>query len=122
MNIIYENKISNVGAYVDKFIAEKIILLFSEESVMTQIKEYSYTIKNKKVNGIIKEGQILKIDNECYKITAVGDIVQKNLEDIAHVTLKFDGSKVANFPGTLYLEDKKITKIHEGTIIQIIEL
>lgn len=88
---------------------------------MTQIKEYSYTIENKKINGIIKAGQILKIDNESYEITAVGNIVQKNLEEIAHVTLKFDGSKEASFPGTLYLEDKKIAEMHEGTVIQIIE-
>ncbi|MDU1625835.1 MAG: PTS glucitol/sorbitol transporter subunit IIA, partial [Staphylococcus epidermidis] len=48
-----------------------------------------------------------------------GTSVNKNLRDLGHITIKFDGSISAEQSGTLYVENKEMPKIQEGTVIKI---
>ncbi|AGK52383.1 PTS system glucitol/sorbitol-specific transporter subunit IIA [Bacillus sp. 1NLA3E] len=60
------------------------------------------------------------IDNEKFDITPVGDLVQRNLTTLGHITVRFDGSTKPELPGTLYLEDKEIPSIDLGTVLKIV--
>ena len=54
------------------------------------------------------------------KIIYVGSQVQKNLRDLGHITLRFNGNKEGeNLEGSLYLEDKEIGDIAPGEEIAI---
>jgi len=88
---------------------------------MTQIKNYSVTISDVVLAGTIKTGQTLILGSNRFVITAVGDIVQKNLAKISHATIKADGSDCAELPGTIYVEAKPLTSLKAGDPIQIIE-
>ncbi|PLR79063.1 hypothetical protein CU633_02435 [Bacillus sp. V3-13] len=63
----------------------------------------------------------MRFNNEKFDITSVGDIVQKNLTTLGHITLRFDGSTTPDLPGTLYLENKQIPLIELGTELKIVE-
>lgn len=119
MSLIYENNVISVGKLASRFKEDKIMLLFGKESINRSIKEYSYLIDKVSAKETIRAGQKMLIGDKEYEITAVGDIAEKNLNEIQHITLKFDGSKTPEFPGTLYLEEKELPEISNGTKIKI---
>lgn len=61
----------------------------------------------------------LLIDQKPFKITAVGNVVNQNLSMLGHITIKFDGSIAPELPGTLYVEEKEMTPITVGLIVEI---
>jgi len=119
MNLIYNTKITKIGALVPDFYPEKMIIMFKENAPQ-DLADYCILHNINQLNEEIKTGYTLKIDDVEYKITAVGDVVDKNLRDLGHICLKFDGSKEAALDGTLYLEDKEIKTVSIGDVIQVI--
>lgn len=117
--MILESEVVSVGKEAQRFLNEGILLLFPAESVMTQVKNYSIMTNKLEVNGQIKVGDQLSIGDEQFKITAVGNIAQQNLEKIGHATFKADGSTQAELPGTIYLEVKDLPTITVGEKIMI---
>jgi len=119
MKIIYENKIKSIGTLADSFLEEKMIILFGNEAPQ-ELKDFCYNIDVVEVTEEIKPGQKFYINNDSFEITSVGDIVQRNLSTLGHITLRFDGSTSPELPGTLYLENKEIPSIDLGTELKIV--
>lgn len=116
---IYETKIVDLGSEAEMFKEEDMMILFGEE-VPDDLANYSYIINVNEVNGIIEKGMTLTFnDKVSYKITAVGEVVNKNLANLGHISLRFNGDTEAELPGTLYLEDKKLPEVDSGTTILI---
>lgn len=101
------------------FLDEKMFILFGNEAPQ-DLKDFCYSIDVVNVDEEIQAGQVLYINNEAFKITSVGDVVQQNLTTLGHITLRFDGSTTPELPGTLYLEEKEIPSIEPGTEIKIV--
>ncbi|WP_077614895.1 PTS glucitol/sorbitol transporter subunit IIA [Caenibacillus caldisaponilyticus] len=118
MEDIYETQIVNIGCYVDELQKEKMIVLFGENAPK-ELKDYCYLIRVNSVNGGIVPGATLYLDSEQFEITAVGDAVVRNLRQLGHITIRFDGSRTAELPGTLYVEEKPIPSIEIGTKLKI---
>jgi PTS system glucitol/sorbitol-specific IIA component len=119
MKTIYENKIKSVGPLANSFLKENMFILFGDEAPK-DLKDFCYHIEVVGADGEIKAGQKLYINDEGFEITSVGDLVQRNLTTLGHITLRFDGSVTPELPGTLYLENKKIPEIEQGTLIKIV--
>ena len=96
MAVIYENKVKELG-------------------------KDCYSVDVNPINGEIKAGQTLKIDENEYKITCVGEEAPVTLAGLGHCTIRFNGMTEAELPGTLYVEEKAVPEIKVGTTIQIIE-
>ena len=118
VKIIYDNIIKNVGPQAEVISEEKMFILFGDNAP-DLLKDFCYTIDVKNLNGNIYRGSILEVDGKEYKITAVGNIAEKNLVDLGHVTFMFDGSKEASLPGTIYVEKSEVPKLHVGSTILI---
>ncbi|WP_026882656.1 PTS glucitol/sorbitol transporter subunit IIA [Clostridium akagii] len=119
MKLIYNTKITKIGDMVPDFYPEKMVIMFKENAPQ-DLADYCILHNINQLNEEIKMGHTLKIGNVEYKITAVGDVVNKNLRDLGHICLKFDGSKKAALDGTLYLEDKEIKEVSIGDIVQVV--
>ncbi|MBT2690970.1 PTS glucitol/sorbitol transporter subunit IIA [Bacillus sp. ISL-47] len=119
MKKIYENKIKNVGPFANTFLEEKMFILFGNEAPQ-DLKDFCYNIDVVNADGEIKEGQKLLINDDAFEITAVGNLVQRNLTTLGHITLRFDGMTDAELPGTLYLENKEIPPIDLNTELKIV--
>ncbi|MCM3729199.1 PTS glucitol/sorbitol transporter subunit IIA [Neobacillus cucumis] len=119
MKTIYENKVKNIGPFANTFLEEKMFILFGNEAPQ-DLKDFCYNIDVVNADEEIKAGQMLYINNQKFEITAVGDVVQRNLTTLGHITLRFDGSKTPELPGTLYLENKEIHSIELGTQLKIV--
>ena len=71
-----------------------MFVLFGD-NVPDTLKDFCHFIDQKKVDGTIKKGDKLVVDQKEYLITAVGDIAQSNLETLGHLTVVFSGAKEA---------------------------
>lgn len=121
MKLIYTTKVTKIGDMVEQFYPEKMLIMF-KENAPEDLADYCVLHSVNQLNEEIKTGNILKIGDTEYKITAVGGVVNKNLRDLGHICLKFDGSTEAALDGSLYLEDKEIKEVSIGDVIEVVSL
>lgn len=118
MKRVFETVVTKLGSNVLDFYQEKMLILFKDNAPQ-ELLDYCVLHNLNKLYDEVKQGDILKINEKEFKITAVGDLVNKNLRNLGHICLKFDGSREAELPGTLYVEDKDMPNINIGDFIII---
>ena len=116
--LIFETSVQEIGAEAALFADDKMLILFGDNAP-EGLKEYAYQIIINRAKEEITTEMILAIGKTDLKITAVGNLVTKNLNQLGHITMKFTGETTAELPGTLYLEGKEIPIITVGTKITI---
>lgn len=121
MKIVYENKVKALGSCVEEFKDGGMFILFGE-SAPDEIKDYCYSVSVNPINGEIKKGQVLKINDESYPITCVGHEAPKTLAGLGHCTINMNGASEAQLPGTIHVGPAEMPEITVGTVIQIVEL
>jgi PTS system glucitol/sorbitol-specific IIA component len=97
-----------------------MIILFGMEAP-EDLAEYCYKITNKNLSTSICRTAKLVIDGAIFPITAVGNVVEKNLTTLGHITISFDGSEQATLPGTLHVRADKAINIGKNSLIKIIK-
>lgn len=117
MLMVYSTTITAIGEFAPAFYEEKLMILF-KENAPEELAEYCVLHNENKVTNIVKEDDVLVIAGEKYSILYVGDEVQKNLEELGHISLRFDGKK-EGLGGSLYLENKALPTIKIGDVISI---
>ena len=121
MKKIFEAKVIQVGPEAQNMIQDANMLILFGEEAPEDLAEYCFKIDNKDLLGSIQKGGKLVVDSEEYLITAVGDVVEKNLTGLGHITISFDASEEGSLPGTLHVAAEKEVVIAQGTTIQIFE-
>lgn len=117
--IIYKNKVKALGELAETFLDQGMIIFFGDNAP-DALADYCYSININEVKENIKAGQTLMIDGTAFKITAVGDVVQKNLVDLGHITISFNGSIEPTLSGTICVEKREIPKMKIGSEISIL--
>lgn len=120
MMSIFNTEVTAIGSEATMFKEEKMLILFGDNAP-EGLAEYCYNIVLSKTTKEILQGMTLHFDDHSYKITAIGNVVNKNLNDLGHITIKFDSSDEADLAGTLYVEDLLLPEIRIGTSISITE-
>lgn len=118
MKLLYENTVENKGVSVDAFKDQNMFILFGSSAPDT-LKDYCYTIEVNPIIGEITEGQTVEIDGKQYKITAVGNLVNRNLANLGHVTFSFSGAENEELPGTISVEKITMPDLTIGSTIKI---
>lgn len=116
--MIFETQVESIGKEAIDFYSEKMLILFGEE-VTSDLQPYCFQIKMSPLKEKISQGMYLGFDNQLYEITAVGSVVQSNLEMLGHVTIRFDGKSEAAQAGTIHVSDDNLPNIKIGTKIFI---
>ncbi len=119
MGVIYENEVKGIGDMVEAFKDEGMFILFGDNAPDT-LKDFCYTITVKKAAETIKAGDTLEIDGVSYKILGVGDVMQKNLEALGHITVNFSGNAEAGLPGSMVVEKAEVPKLKIGSVIRVL--
>lgn len=120
MKTCFSTHVMAVGLQVSSFQKGDFIILFGTD-VPDELKAYSYIIEKQKVDAI-QPGQILRMDGIAYPITAVGSEVMDTLQTMGHCTIRFNGAKEPQMPGTIYVEKKDVPTLHVGSSIEIVEV
>lgn len=102
MSTHYSTQVREIGPEAASFASQGMIVLFGSEAP-PELREFCYIIDQNSYEGGLEAGQTLEIDGTGFLVTAVGDVALKNLADLGHVTLNFDGSSRAKLSGTIYL-------------------
>ena len=122
MKKIFETKVIQVGSEAQNMIQDANMLILFGEEAPEDLAEYCFKIDNKNLLGSILEGGKLVVDNQEYSISSVGNVVEKNLTGLGHITISFDGSKEGSLPGTLHVAADQAVVIEKGSTIQIFEV
>ena len=117
MKIIYNTTVTNIGGLASAFYEEKMIIIF-KDNAPEELADYCVLHAGNEVSDSVKQGDILVIAGQEYRIVYVGDEVQANLENLGHITLRFDGN-IEGLGGSVYLEDKALPAIKIGDVISI---
>ena len=120
----YSTKIVEIGGQVADFIAAaKMIIMFENEMSknLPELRDACVLHSGNKLVDTVKPGDIYKIGNAEFKILKVGSEVQKNLMNLGHITIKFDGGAGEVLEGSVHVEDKPIPEIKIGDEIAIVK-
>ncbi|AXQ79636.1 PTS sorbitol transporter subunit IIA [Streptococcus chenjunshii] len=99
---IYETEILSIGNDAFSFLSENMLILFGEH-VPPELMDFCFKIKVNQITGSIEPGMSMHFGDKSYLITSVGDDVLDNLNNLGHVTVKFDNAINAELPGTIHL-------------------
>ena len=122
MKKIFEAKVIQVGPEAQNMIQDANMLILFGEEAPEDLAEYCFKIDNKNLLGSILEGGKLVVDNQEYSISSVGNVVEKNLTGLGHITISFDASEEGSLPGTLHVAADQAVVIEKGSTIQIFEV
>ncbi|MDI3481603.1 MAG: glucitol/sorbitol system component [Tepidanaerobacteraceae bacterium] len=98
----YEVTITKIGELVKEFLSQNIIVLFNENAPL-ELQDISVMHTEGELLDDIKAGDKLTIGERIYTITAVGEVVNKNIRRMGHTCLKFDGKTSPELPGDIHL-------------------
>ncbi|MDD2981408.1 MAG: PTS glucitol/sorbitol transporter subunit IIA [Hespellia sp.] len=116
MTCIYENTVKGMGEMVEAFAEEGMFVLFGDNAPDT-LKDFCYVIDVKNADQVIEAGGTMEFDGVSYKIMEVGEIMQRNLESLGHISVRFGGECL---PGSVVLEETaEIPKLKNGSTIKI---
>lgn len=116
--MIYRTTVTKLGDSATDFLAENMIILFKEDAP-EELAEFCVLHEENNLTGHVQVGDTLTIGDHSFQITAVGSAVDKNLEALGHITIKADGAKEPELPGTLSVEEKELPTIIIGNVITI---
>ena len=120
MKKYYSTTISEIGGQVNDFVtAAKMIILFDDELALPELRDSCVLHRGAHLDDTVKVGDVLKIGAAEYKIVAVGGEVQRNLMNLGHITIKFDGGKDDLLEGSVHVEEKPLPQIKAGEEITI---
>lgn len=114
MKIVYESTFISVGAAANESIEDNFIITFGEGAPI-DVAEYCF-IHRTSINegGWFGAGSLLTLGDADYPITAVGEVARENLRDLGHITIRFDGAALAEFPGTVHVAGVPPAAIEPG--------
>ena len=98
----YKVDIIEVGSNVDAMLQNGLIILFNQ-SAPQDLRPFCVITEENKQEGQINVGDTVTIADHTYTITAIGEVANENLYSIGHVSLCFDGARVATLPGHIHL-------------------
>lgn len=98
----YSTHVVEVGPDAPAFLEEKMAITFSGEAPEA-LRSYCFLIKDAELTAPLELGMPVQIGEQGWTITAIGDLAEKNLRDLGHVTLVFDGEDEPRMPGAIHL-------------------
>ncbi|WGE41310.1 PTS glucitol/sorbitol transporter subunit IIA [Actinobacillus equuli] len=102
MAIIYQTTFTKIGDFARDALAENMLITF-KQGAPADLEDYCFIHSHNAVSANLQAGDIVEFDGVVYPITAVGDVASENLAALGHVTFRFDGANVAEYPGTIHL-------------------
>ncbi|WP_241722917.1 PTS glucitol/sorbitol transporter subunit IIA [Raoultella sp. HC6] len=117
MTVIYQTTITHIGASATMALEDRMLITF-REGASADIEEYCFIHNHGELVGSLAPGAELQLGDRRYPVTAVGDVAEQNLRELGHITLRFDGHRVAEFPGTVHVAGPVPEAIAPGCVLK----
>lgn len=82
MTVIYQTTITHIGASAAMALDEQMLITF-REGAPADIEEYCFIHNHGELSGALVPGAELQLGELRYPVTAVGDVAEQNLRELA---------------------------------------
>jgi len=110
---IYLTEVTEIGPEVAEFLEAGLLILFQAGAPpeLAEIAVLHEPISKREAPP--EPGDVLAIGTREFRITAVGSKAWKNVQDLGHAVFKFSGSREAELPGEIHLEEQGAEDLSE---------
>ena len=109
----YEGRITAVGPLAGEFVDAGILVFFGL-SAPEELAEFAILHDGAQLHAAVTAGDRIRLDGHTYRVLAVGDIANGNLERLGHLVVKFNGQTEPEMPGDVCVEAKVLPPIGVG--------
>ncbi len=103
---IYLTEVTELGPEVAEFLEAGLLILFQAGAPpeLAEIAVLHEPISRREAPP--EPGDVLAIGPLEFRITAVGSKAWQNIQDLGHAVFRFSGSREAELPGEIHLEEQ----------------
>lgn len=116
----FYSKVTRIGGSVPEFIQAGILVLFREQ-VPPELQDIAILHAPSTFQQEVATGQVLRLGAAKFRVTAVGSVANRNLRELGHAVIKFNGLTAPELPGDLCVEALAIPDLKIGDPILISE-
>ena len=113
MSPLYQVKIESIGEFANSALEDDMMIIFSNIAPK-DAAEYCFIHSHAALKGNIKPGGVMQLGRYQYPITAVGEVVNQNLAELGHITIRFDALVEAEYPGCLHVNGDRPQQVRCG--------
>ncbi len=115
----YESEVVEVGGEVPSFVEAGVLVWFHDD-VPEELRWFSVLHRPTTTTGGVAPGDVVWIDDHALRVTAVGEVANKNLVLLGHLDLKANGALEAPLPGDVCVERGVLPPVQVGTRLRIV--
>ena len=128
----YRGVIQEIGPMVEEFLPHGILIFFGANAP-AELREVSLVHDGTQLNAPLAVGDLLQFDNPatkevtksspmCFRVTAIGEMVEANLAQLGHIVVHFDAATTAKLPGVVSVDPALERLPLVGAIFEILSL
>ncbi|MBC5830539.1 PTS glucitol/sorbitol transporter subunit IIA [Vibrio metschnikovii] len=110
MSALYQVQVERIGAFAYEALEDDMMIIFSQIAPQ-DAADYCFIHSHDRLKAPIEAGYTLIIGQQRYPITSVGEVVNQNLAELGHITIRFDALDQAEYPGCLHVNGQRPTQI-----------
>jgi glucitol/sorbitol PTS system EIIA component len=114
----YATMVTAVGDEVAEFVSQGLLIWFAE-GAPEELHFFSVLHRPTVTTGGVRPGDTVRIDDQAFRVTAVGAVANDNMVSLGHMDLKANGDTEAPLPGDICLERLPLREPRPGTTLVI---
>mgnify|MGYP000853111972 FL=1 len=119
MTEIYRTTVHDAGPMAEAFVSEGMFVTFGANAPEA-LREFCYIVDINGMDAALATGQKFTVDGRAFTITAVGEMAQRNLESLGHITVNIDGAAEPKMAGAIHIRcDGPTPEITIGSVLTI---
>jgi glucitol/sorbitol PTS system EIIA component len=114
----YATTVTAVGEQVPEFAGQGLLIWFAE-GAPEELHFFAVLHRPTVTTGGVRAGDVVRIDDKAFRVTAVGEVANENMVNLGHMDLKANGATEAPLPGDICLEELPLPEPRPGTELVI---
>lgn len=114
----YATTVTAVGEQVPEFVGQGLLIWFAE-GAPEELHFFAVLHRPTVTTGGVRAGDVVRIDDTAFRVTAVGEVANDNMVNLGHMDLKANGATEAPLPGDICLEELPLPEPRPGTELVI---
>lgn len=107
----YTSEITKLGPLVDEFLRDGNFLIIYNDRAPEELREMAMIHADNKILEPVKVGDKIRLGNQSYTVTAIGDEANNTLASLGHCTFCFNAKKEVELPGQIELSPADVKPI-----------
>jgi PTS system glucitol/sorbitol-specific IIA component len=114
----YATMVTAVGEQVAEFVTQGLLIWFAE-GAPEELHFFTVLHRPTVTTGGVRPGDLVRIDDTSFRVTAVGEVANDNMVNLGHMDLKANGAAEAPLPGDICLEELPLPEPRPGSTLVI---